>query len=84
MSNIKNVHITGHPLTIEVSGDTTINISIDKAITSKILLKVEYLPNAPLTQGNDSIPGHPNCKVSECIECHNVSCAIYQGYENMP
>lgn len=32
----------------------------------------------------DTIPGHPNCHVGECIDCHNVSCAIYQGYEDMP
>lgn len=28
------------------------------------------------------IKGHPNCKPGECYqECHVVSCAIYQGYE---
>ena len=29
------------------------------------------------------IKGHPNCKPGECFsgECHVVSCAIYQGYE---
>ena len=31
-----------------------------------------------------TIPGHPNCYVGDCIDCHNVSCAIYQGYEEMP
>ena len=31
-----------------------------------------------------TIPGHPNCHVGECFDCHNVSCAIYQGYEEMP
>lgn len=30
------------------------------------------------------IDGHPNCNVGDCIDCHNVSCAIYQGYEEMP
>ena len=30
------------------------------------------------------IPGHPNCRVGDCINCHVVSCAIYQGYEDMP
>lgn len=29
------------------------------------------------------IKGHPNCKPGDCYngECHVVSCAIYQGYE---
>lgn len=29
------------------------------------------------------IEGHPNCKPGDCFngECHVVSCAIYQGYE---
>lgn len=31
-----------------------------------------------------TIEGHPNCKVGDCYDCHNVSCAIYQGYEPMP
>lgn len=29
------------------------------------------------------IVGHPNCKPGECYDtCHNVACAIYQGFED--
>lgn len=38
----------------------------------------------PYENLDTSIPGHPNCQVGDCFECHNVSCAIYQGYEEMP
>ena len=39
--------------------------------------------NNEVKQGHP-IEGHPNCNVGDCIDCHNVSCAIYQGYEPMP
>ena len=39
--------------------------------------------NAPPPE-RSTIPGHPNCYVGDCIDCHNVACAIYQGYEDMP
>ena len=29
------------------------------------------------------IPGHPNCRVGDCDDCHNVACGIYQGYETV-
>jgi len=31
-----------------------------------------------------TIPGHPNCHYGDCYNCHVVSCAIYQGYEEIP
>ena len=27
------------------------------------------------------IKGHPNCVMGECYDCHVVSCAIHQGFE---
>lgn len=39
--------------------------------------EVEKVPASP-------IPGHPDCRIGDCIECHNVSCAIHQGFEEMP
>ena len=32
-----------------------------------------------------TIPGHPNCHYGDCDKgCHVVSCAIYQGWEEVP
>ena len=28
-----------------------------------------------------AVPGHPECKITECNTCHNVSCQIHQGFE---
>lgn len=27
------------------------------------------------------VPGHPGCKLTDCNECHDVSCQIHQGFE---
>lgn len=43
----------------------------------------DSVKNNEVKQGRP-IEGHPNCNVGDCIDCHNVSCAIYQGYEPMP
>lgn len=31
-----------------------------------------------------TIPGHPNCHYGDCYDCHVVSCAIQQGWEDIP
>lgn len=37
-----------------------------------------------IKEDEKTIPGHPNCHYGDCLDCHNVSCAIYQGYEELP
>lgn len=85
MSNIKNVHITRHPIEIEIQNGTTIQFSIDDTLPQPITLKLECVATTPPpVPPGIPIPGHPNCFVGECLECHNVSCAIHQGFEEMP
>lgn len=30
---------------------------------------------------NTFVDGHPECSPDDCRTCHNVSCGIYQGYD---
>ena len=50
----------------------------------KVRITIEDEPEEITTDIGESIPGHPDCKVGECLECHNVACAIHQGFEEMP
>lgn len=39
----------------------------------------------PEEDNRPTIPGHPNCHYGDCYkECHVTSCAIHQGFEEIP
>lgn len=66
-----------NPLEMLHNDCVNISFSLDKEEEKEL---TEYI------KGEDAsiIPGHPNCRVGDCYDCHVVSCAIYQGYEEMP
>lgn len=51
---------------------------------NNILFEEVQPEKEPIEDTRSTIPGHPNCHVGDCINCRVVSCAIYQGYEEMP
>ena len=56
----------------------------DGTFVVRMQLCTEEERNAPEVDNRPTIPGHPNCHVGDCYDCHVVSCAIYQGCEEMP
>lgn len=44
----------------------------------------EIAPVYKLGEKRATIPGHPNCYYGECYDCHVVSCAIQQGWADIP
>lgn len=34
-----------------------------------------------ISESKLAVPGHPECKVTDCNTCHDVSCQIHQGFE---
>ena len=88
MSNNERIfHIRqlSETLYIRIEKDETVRFIIDSPLDGPVDLEIEVLKvNSAPSEKPATIPGHPNCLVGECIECHNVACAIYQGYEEMP
>ena len=60
------------------------NFPKDKVVTLSIRTKCTEPEKNSVEDDKDTIPGHPNCKIGECYDCHVVSCPIYQGYETIP
>ena len=93
MSNVKVIHVnTDKEIRLEVRDGDLIQFQFGPNVTKKVLIAVQpdskpiasgLLP-APAVMPDGTIEGHPNCQVGECIDCHVVSCDIYQGYRAMP
>lgn len=49
----------------------------------RIYLEDPNVRHEPVEDNRRVIPGHPNCRVGDCNDCHNVACGIYQGYETV-
>ena len=49
----------------------------------RIYLEDPTVHSEPVEDRRRIIPGHPNCRVGDCDDCHNVACGIYQGYETV-
>lgn len=61
----------------EMLRDNDMNVKISLLASERKKLSKQDITRKP-------IPGHPNCFVGDCYTCENVSCGIYQGYEEMP
>ncbi|MBQ6860510.1 MAG: hypothetical protein IJO08_02545 [Clostridia bacterium] len=48
-------------------------------VEGELIICVEE--SKPAEKTGTKIKGHPNCVMGECLECHVVSCAIHQGFE---
>jgi len=86
MSEIRTVHIkNGEPIILELKDSQIVNFVIDEPLTGPVSLQIEPISyHIESSKLGAEIPGHPNCHVGDCLDCHVVSCAIYQGYEKMP
>ena len=48
-------------------------------VEGELIICVEE--SKPAEKTGTKIKGHPNGVMGECLECHVVSCAIHQGFE---
>ena len=86
MNGCTNVHISEEDykegIILKFVGDMPeISDRNDKHV--RIYLEDPTTHHEPEEDNRRVIPGHPNCRVGDCDDCHNVACGIYQGYERV-
>lgn len=59
----------------------SLHVNVDETFSKNENMKLEVKLTTP--SKTETILDHPDCLVSECADCHVVSCPIYLAYETL-